>query len=411
MKKKSKKLSTVPEALARLRKGGMILLVDDPRRENEGDLFMLAEAATPEKVNFMVTHGRGLVCVAMESAQARRLALPLMVASHENTETTRVNFGVSVNAARGIGSGISAHDRARTIRALSDPRSKAKDVVRPGHVFPLIAHDGGLSARQGHTEAAVALAKLAGGHPAGVLCEVLRKDGHMARMPELMHMGEQFDLPIVAIRDVLRHVRAHPLPKTTSSSVVREASAKLPTEYGTFDIHVYHSVLDKREHVALVLGNIEEPMLVRIHSQCLTGDTLGSLTCDCGEQLHASLAAIQKAGRGVLLYLDQEGRGIGLANKIRAYAKQARGLDTMEANYALGFDADLRRYDAAADMLRDLCIGRIALLTNSPHKVKCIKKNGITVVRRVPLEVAPNHVNRHYLATKKRKFGHKLTAV
>jgi len=406
-----KALSTVQEALARLKKGGMILLVDDPRRENEGDLFMLAEAATPEKVNFMVTHGRGLVCVAIGSAQARRLALPLMVASHENTETTRVNFGVSVNAARGIDSGISAHDRAKTIRTLASPRSKAKDVTRPGHVFPLIAHDGGLRARQGHTEAAVTLAKLAGAHPAGVLCEVLRTDGRMARMPELMHMGEQFGLPVVAIRDLIRYIRTHPISKTTSSSVVREASAKLPTEYGTFDIHVYHSVLDKREHVALVLGDIEESMLVRVHSKCLTGDTLDSLMCDCGEQLRMSFGMIQRAGGGVLLYLDQEGRGIGLSNKIKAYAHQARGLDTVEANHALGFSPDERDYGIAADILRDLKIRDVSLLTNNPKKIRALRLRGIRVVKRVPLETAPNATNHRYLSTKKRKLGHRLRAV
>lgn len=406
-----KKLATVQEALKALRKGKMLVVVDDPKRENEGDLFMLAEAATPETVNFMVTHGRGLLCVALESAQARRLKLPLMVPSHENTETTGVNFGVSVNAAHGIGSGISAHDRAQTIQTLADPHSLPEDITRPGHIFPLIAHDGGLRARRGHTEAAVALARLSGKTPAGVLCEVLREDGRMARMPELQELAERFGLPIITISELLRYLRTRPLPARRSTSVVREASAKLPTEYGTFDIHVYHSPLDKREHVALVLGRKKEPTLVRVHSQCLTGDTLGSLTCDCGEQLRASLEKIRDAGRGVLLYLDQEGRGIGLANKIRAYAQQARGLDTMEANHALGFNADLRRYDVAADMLRDLGIGSVALLTNSPHKMKCIRKNGINVVKRVPLEIPPNHVNHHYLSTKKRKFGHKLTEV
>ncbi|MDO8576533.1 MAG: GTP cyclohydrolase II [bacterium] len=406
-----KKLSSIATAVATLKKGGMILLVDDPSRENEGDLFMLADTATPAKVNFMVTHGRGLVCVAIERAQARRLTLPLMVASHENTETTRVNFGVSVNAARGIDSGISAHDRAKTIRVLASPGSKAKDITRPGHVFPLIAHDGGLRARQGHTEAAVALAKLAGANPAGVLCEVLRKDGRMARMPELLKMGEEFGLPVVAISDLIRYVRLHPIPHATPPCIVREASAKLPTSYGKFDIHIYHSPLDKREHAALVLGSPTTPVLTRVHSKCVTGDTLGSLTCDCGEQLRASLAAIEREGSGVLLYLDQEGRGIGLVNKIRAYAHQERGLDTMQANRALGFAPDLREYGIAADMLRDLGITNIALLTNNPEKIKGLRAHGIKVTKRVPLETVPHAVNRHYLSTKKKKFGHKLISV
>lgn len=411
MKKKTKQLTPLPEALELLKKGRMIILVDDPRRENEGDLFMLADAATPEKVNFMVTHGRGLLCVAVEREQARRLALPLMVPKHENTETTQVNFAVSVNAARGIGSGISAHDRARTIQVLASKNPQPKDITKPGHVFPLIAHDGGLAARQGHTEAAVALARLAGASPAGVLCEVLREDGHMARMPELKKLSERFDLPLLAIRDITRFVRTHPIEKKQTSSVAREATAKLPTEYGTFDIHVYHSLLDKREHVALVLGNLSSAVLTRVHSKCLTGDALGSRTCDCGPQLRASLQMIQSAGSGILIYLDQEGRGIGLANKIRAYAHQAKGLDTMEANEALGFASDLRTYDAAADILRDLGVTGISLLTNSPHKLRSLKKHGIRIRRRVPLEMVPHETNRHYLATKKRKFGHRLKTV
>lgn len=406
-----KTLSSVPPALAALTQGKIIILVDDPRRENEGDFFMLADSATPANVNFMLTHGRGLVCVAIESAQARRLALPLMVPSHENTEATQVNFGVSVNATRGITSGISAHDRAKTIRILADQRSKAKDITRPGHVFPLIAHDGGLRARQGHTEAAVALARLAGTGSAGVLCEILKANGRMARLPDLLTMAKQFNLPILAISDVIKYLRAHPLAHTALPSVTREASARLPTAYGTFDIHVYRSHLDKREHVALVLGKVTTPLLTRVHSKCLTGDTLGSLTCDCGEQLRMSFELIQKAGSGALVYLDQEGRGIGLVNKIKAYAHQARGMDTMQANRALGLAPDLREYGAAADILRDLGIDTVALLTNNPKKVKGLRAQGIRVAKRVSLETMPTATNRGYLATKKRKFGHHLSSV
>lgn len=406
-----KSFSSVPSALAALTQGEIIILVDDPKRENEGDFFMLADSATPANVNFMITHGRGLVCVAIESVQARRLALPLMVPSHENTETTRVNFGVSVNATRGITSGTSAHDRAKTIRVLADQHSKAKDITRPGHVFPLIAHDGGLRVRQGHTETAVALARLSGVGSAGVLCEILKENGRMARMPDLLNMAVRFNLSILTISDVIRYLRTHPLKRQTSPSVIREARARLPTDYGVFDIYVYRSHIDNREHVALILGEVTSPILTRVHSKCLTGDTLGSLACDCGAQLRMSLELIQKAGSGALIYLDQEGRGIGLVNKIKAYAHQARGLDTMQANRALGFAPDLREYSAAADILRDLGIGNVALLTNNPEKVKGLKAHGIRVARRVSLETEPTTKNRGYLSTKKRKFGHRLNSV
>ncbi len=406
-----KTLSSVPSALTALTQGKIVILVDDPGRENEGDFFMLADSATSANVNFMVTHGRGLLCVAIESAQARRLALPLMVPSYENTETTQVNFGVSVNATRGITSGISAHDRAKTIRILANAKATAKDITRPGHVFPLIAHEGGLRARQGHTEAAVALAKLSGTGTAGVLCEILKENGRMARMPDLLALAARHNLPILAISDVIRYLRTHSLEQSRLPSVVREASARLPTRYGEFDIHVFRSHLDKREHVALVLGKVTAPMLIRVHSKCLTGDTLGSLTCDCGEQLRMSFELIQKAGSGALLYLDQEGRGIGLVNKIKAYAHQAHGMDTIQANKALGLVPDMREYSAAADILRDLGIQSIALLTNSPEKVKGLKREGIRVERRVPLETTPTDMNRGYLSTKKRKFGHRLRAV
>lgn len=406
-----KSLSTVKQALKDIKKGKFIILVDDPSRENEGDFFIPAEFATPEKVNFMITEGKGLLCVAMESASASRLAIPLMVSSYENTESTKVNFGVSVNAVRGITSGISAYDRARTIQVLANPRSKSTDITRPGHIFPLVANEGGLKARQGHTEAAVALARLASLNPTGVLCEILKENGHMARVPDLAKIAERFGIRMLAITDLMRYMRKHPLLPTKSSTVIRTASAPLPTTNGTFQVIVYQSPIDKREHTAMLLGDVTSPMLTRIHSQCLTGDTLGSLTCDCGEQLQMSLEMIQRAGSGVLLYLDQEGRGIGLSNKIKAYARQARGLDTVEANRALGFAPDIRDYRIAADMLHDLGIREIFLLTNNPEKIKALKSNGIKVVKRVPLETTPTESNYRYLLTKKRKLGHRLNSV
>lgn len=406
-----KPFSRVQEALEDIRNGKFVILVDDPGRENEGDFLIPAEFATPEKVNFMITEGKGLLCVAMDGASASRLAIPLMVSSHENTESTKVNFGVSVNAARGIASGISAYDRAKTIQTLANPRSKSTDITRPGHIFPLVADDGGLRARQGHTEAAVALLRLAGLNPAGALCEILKENGRMARVPDLRKIAEKFGIRLLAITDLIRYIRAHPLPLGNSPSVVRTASAPLPTKHGKFQLFVYQSPIDKREHAALLLGKSVSPMLARIHSQCLTGDTLGSLTCDCGEQLQMSFEMIQRAGSGVLLYLNQEGRGIGLSNKIKAYAHQRRGLDTVEANRILGFAPDLRDYRIAAGMLHDLGIREITLLTNNPGKIKALEANGIRVVKRLPLETVPTADNYRYLATKKRKLGHRLNSV
>lgn len=403
--------STIPKALEAIHKGKLVILIDNPKRENEGDFFMAAETATAEKVNFMLQQGRGLMCVALDPEQAQRLSLTPMVPLQQNTEITRVNFTVSVNAKEGIGSGVSAFDRATTIRVLADTTARPEDITRPGHVFPLIAHPGGLAVRQGHTEAAVALSSMAGYQPAGVICEILSKDGHMATRTELADIARSFDIPLVSVKDLADYVQQHPLPSKTQSSVIRTASADLPTQYGNFTIHVYRSLLDGLEHSALFLGDITTPTLTRVHSQCLTGDTFGSLLCDCGEQLHQSLQLIRERGNGVLLYLNQEGRGIGLTAKVRAYAKQKAGLDTVEANVALGFAADLRDYQVAADMLQDLGISDIELLTNNPSKKSALEGYGIRVVKRIALETKPNAFNRKYLSTKKKKLGHQLDLV
>jgi 3,4-dihydroxy 2-butanone 4-phosphate synthase/GTP cyclohydrolase II len=403
--------ATIPEALEDIKQGKLIILVDNPNRENEGDFFMPAELTTPEKVNFMMHHGRGLVCVALEAGQAKRLALSPMIPAYQNTESTKVNFAVSVNARHGTSSGVSAFDRARTIQVLADSQAKPADITKPGHVFPLIAHPEGLAGRQGHTEAAVTLAKLAGSSPAGVVCEILKKDGHMARLPDLIKIAEKFQLKLVSITELERYMETQPITPPRTSSVIRTATAPLPTKYGPFDIYIYRSPHDNSEHTALVLGDIQSPMLTRVHSQCLTGDTLGSLLCDCGEQLRLSLERIQKRGSGVLLYLNQEGRGIGLTNKVKAYAKQKAGLDTVEANLALGFAADERDYVVAADMLHDLGIAEVELLTNNPAKASALETYNIRVAKRLALQTTPTAFNRKYLATKKRKLGHQLDLV
>jgi 3,4-dihydroxy 2-butanone 4-phosphate synthase / GTP cyclohydrolase II len=405
--------SAIEEALEDIKQGKLIILVDSPDRENEGDFFMAAQAATPEKVNFMIRHGRGLVCVTLDSQQAKRLGLSPMVPAHQNTESTKINFTISVNAKHGITTGISAFDRAKTIQVLASPESTPEDITKPGHVFPLIAHAGGLAARQGHTEAEIALTTLAGLNPAGVTCEILKNDGRMARMPDLIKIAKKFQLKLVSITDLERYVATHPVAyaAVTGSSVVRTATARLPTKYGVFDIFIYRSLHDDSEHTALILGGIAPSMLTRVHSQCLTGDTLGSLLCDCGEQLQLSLELIRRRGSGVLLYLNQEGRGIGLTNKIRAYAQQAAGLDTVEANLSLGFAADERDYTVAADMLHDLGIGEVELLTNNPVKVSALTSHNIQVSKRTALETKPTALNRKYLTTKKRKLGHQLDLV
>jgi 3,4-dihydroxy 2-butanone 4-phosphate synthase/GTP cyclohydrolase II len=403
--------SSIPEALEDIKQGKLIIIVDNPDRENEGDFFMAAELVTPEKVNFMTKQGRGLICVTLDDQQASRLALSLMVPAHQNTENTKASFTVSVDAKHGTTTGISAFDRTKTIQVLANPGSRPSDIVKPGHIFPLIADPGGLAARQGHTEAAVTLSKLSGFQPAGVICEILNDNGKMAQLPDLIAIAKKFGLRLVSIADLEHYVKSHPVELTSRSSVTRTASAQLPTQYGTFDMHVFRSKNDGFEHSALVLGDIQPPMLTRVHSQCLTGDTFGSLLCDCGEQLHLSLQLIAKRGSGILLYLNQEGRGIGLTAKVQAYAKQKAGLDTVQANLALGFAADERDYQVAADILREFGIGEIELLTNNPDKKSALEAYDIRVNKRIALQTKPNSYNRKYLTTKKQKLGHQLDLV
>ncbi len=405
----------VEQALEEVKAGRPLIIVDDPGRENQGDLFFPAELANAEKVNFMIQQGRGLICVPVTRQYAIRLDLPPMVEPGLNTESTGVNFSVSVDAKAVTAFGISAADRAETIRTIIDKRSKPGDLVRPGHVFPLVARAGGVLERTGHTEAASDLAGLAGFAPCGVICEILNDEGEPSEGKELVAFANTHGLKIVSIADLVSYRRGQPKSSVKPAKTIFEAAASvLPTAYGEFQLRVYKSILDNREHSVLLLDNepgSAKPMLARVHSKCLTGDTFSSLRCDCQAQLQKSLSMIQAAGRGVLVYLDQEGRGIGLANKVKAYALQDAGYDTAEANQALGFKADSRSYETAAAILQDLAIRNVNLLTNNPEKEEQLKALGIRVNRRVPLEIPANGVNAKYLATKKLKFGHKLTGI
>lgn len=404
---------TIPEAIAEIKKGKMLIVVDSPKRENEADLYIPADLATPQAITKMIKHGGGILCAAITQAQAQRLQLPLMIPVAENTEKTQVNFTVSVNARRGITTGVSAYDRAKTIRVLANPGSRDADIVKPGHVFGLVARAGGLLEREGHTEAAVDLARLAERLPAGVLCEIVGASGRMAKRDEIASLAKKLKIKIVAISDIVEYLRAHPLPQQPAhddASLV--SSSSLPTKYGKFGISVYKCGVSNREHVALVLGEVRgESALVRVHSQCLTGDTFGSLRCDCQEQLHESMHIIEKAGSGIIIYLNQEGRGIGLGNKIKAYALQDKGYDTVEANHALGFPADAREYEVAALMLKNLGVEEIRLLTNNPEKEKQLSEFGIKIAERIPLEIRRNKINAGYLSAKKKKMGHRLAKI
>ncbi len=395
-------LATIPEAIEDIRAGKFVIIVDDEDRENEGDLVMAAEKATPEAINFMAKHARGLICLPIIGQRLDELGIPIMV--RDNTSKHETAFTVSIEAKHKVTTGISAHDRAATIMAVLDPSTKPEDLACPGHTFPLRAREGGVLVRAGHTEAAVDLARLAGLYPAGVICEIMSEDGTMARLPELETMAEKFGIKIVTVADLIAYRRRH------EKLVQRMAEASLPTRYGEFVAIAYKSTIDPDEHVALVRGDIsgEEPVLVRVHSECLTGDIFGSMRCDCGEQINLAMQAIANVGRGVFLYMRQEGRGIGLHNKIRAYALQDRGMDTVEANESLGFPADLRDYGIGAQILVDLGVKQIRLLTNNPKKVVGLEGYGLKVVETLSLIAPPNPANIHYLKTKQKKMGHLL---
>ena len=391
----------VEAAIADIRAGHFVVVMDDESRENEGDLIMAAQHVTAEHINFMAREGRGLICLPMTGGELDRLQLPPMV--QRNEESMRTAFSVSIDA-RGVGTGISAAARARTVQVATDPASKPEDVVRPGHIFPLRAAEGGVLRRTGHTEAAVDMATLAGLRPAAVLCEIMNEDGTMARLPELVVFARQHGLRLLTIADLIAYRRQR------EQLVRRVAESHLPTKHGDWRMVVYETPAADAPQVALTMGPIDDgrPVLVRMHSECLTGDVFGSLRCDCGEQLDAAMAAVANEGRGVVCYLRQEGRGIGLTNKVRAYALQDGGLDTVEANLALGFPPDARDYGMGAQMLADLGVRQIRLLTNNPTKQYALAGFGLEIVERLPLHVPPHAENAGYLATKKTKLGHLL---
>jgi 3,4-dihydroxy 2-butanone 4-phosphate synthase/GTP cyclohydrolase II len=395
------KLNTIEEAIREIREGKLVIVVDDENRENEGDFIAAARSTSPELVNFMAKHGRGLICVALTEERCSQLQLDMMV--QKNTSSHHTAFTVSVDLiGHGCTSGISASDRSKTIRALVDPAIKPEDLARPGHIFPLKAVSGGVLRRTGHTEAAVDLARLAGFEPAGTLVEIMNEDGSMARLPELMELSAKTGIKIISIEDLIKYRLEH------DTLIKREVEVKLPTERGSFQMVAYTQTTNDQPHLALVKGNWdpEEPVLVRVHSSCLTGDIFGSCRCECGPQLHAAMEMIEAAGKGVIVYMNQEGRGIGLMNKLKAYRLQEEGLDTVEANEKLGFKPDERDYGVGAQILRDLGVRKLRLITNNPTKRAGLVGYGLEIVENVPLVIKPNEHNASYLETKRNKMGH-----
>jgi len=399
--------NSIPEILEDLKSGKMVIVVDDEDRENEGDLIIAASAVRPEHINFMAKFGRGLICIPMEEGRLRELDLEPMLKNtltHSKDDPFKTAWMISVDAARGITTGISAHDRSRTIEVLVNPASKPEDLIRPGHIFPLRARKGGVLVRAGHTEASVDFMKLAGLNPAGVICEIMNDDGTMARLPQLLDFSRKHNLKICSITNLIGYRRR------SEKLIERVTETELPTEFGKFKLILYRDLTSSKTHLALVKGEAKnDPVLVRVHSECLTGDVFGSLRCDCGRQLKKAMEIIDKEKSGVILYMNQEGRGIGLTDKIRAYNLQDKGMDTVEANVALGHKADLRDYGIGAQMLVDLGIKNIRLLTNNPRKIVGLEGYGLKVIERVPLEIEPNPANYNYLKAKKEKLGHNLS--